>query len=311
MQTISQVVVANLGLGIPHVATSHDMVRPECFPGISGRMKLAVLNGIVSQLDTLITVSHAARINHIESLPWLRRLNRPVVPIVNGIDARRFDPAEIAVDLPFRSRLGIPDDVFLAGFLGRFMELKGFMVLVDAMEILAREDRIPPIHVVAVGSGDYVREYRRDVERRPNVRDRITFLPHVADVAPTLQQLDLLVMPSLREACGILAMEAMAVGTPVLGTSCAGLAEVLRDTPSRVVPPSDANALARAIRDEMASPSKQQAREYAVLARQRFDVRHVAAALRHIFDQFSGQSSTTALSKASSHALSPQVDPYA
>ena len=100
------------------------------------------------------------------------------------------------------------------GFLGRFMEQKGFLPLLDALQRL-RTAR--PFHLAAVGSGDYEREYRAEVERR-GLSGSVTFLPFTPNVSPVLRQLDLLVMPSLWEACPLLPMEAMALGVPIIGS---------------------------------------------------------------------------------------------
>ena len=62
------------------------------------------------------------------------------------------------------------------GFLGRFMEQKGFLVLLDALDCLVRQPLPRPFHLVAVGSDDYEREYREEASRRPSLAGRITFL---------------------------------------------------------------------------------------------------------------------------------------
>jgi glycosyltransferase involved in cell wall biosynthesis len=173
--------------------------------------------------------------------------------------------------------------LFVMGFLGRFMEQKGFLPLLDALQRLRQEGASRPFHLAAVGSGDYEREYRAQVAKR-GLTDVVTFLPFTPDVGPVLRQLDLLVMPSLWEACPLLPMEAMAAGVPVLGSDCIGLREVLNDTPSVLTPAGDTGALAGAIRDAIASPWTVEAREYAVTARARFDVSRAAEELCRVFE---------------------------
>ena len=84
----------------------------------------------------------------------------------------------------------------------------------------------------------------------------------VPDVLPILQKLDLLIMPSLWEACPVLPMEAMCAGVPVLGSDCIGLREVLRGTPSLTSPAGDAPALASAIQEAIKPGSRHQAQAY-------------------------------------------------
>jgi len=100
-----------------------------------------------------------------------------------------------------------------------------------------------------------------------------------------LQQLDLLVMPSLWEASPLQPMEAMAAGVPVLGTDCIGLREVLRDTPARVVPAGDPAALAAGLREALESPRTVEAREYAAEACRRFDNERSARRLVELYDE--------------------------
>jgi glycosyltransferase involved in cell wall biosynthesis len=162
------------------------------------------------------------------------------------------------------------------------MEQKGFLPLLGAIERLVREGPPRPFHLVAVGSGDFEREYRAEVEHR-GLAGRVSMLGFVMDAGPVLRQLDLLAVPSLWEALPLLPMEAMAAGVPVLGTDCIGLREVLRDTPARVVRAGDEEALCRGLRDALAEPRTEAARVFAEEARERFDNRPSARRLVELF----------------------------
>ena len=174
----------------------------------------------------------------------------------------------------------------MLGFMGRFMEQKGFLVLIEALDrMLATGPPSRKFHLLAVGSGDFVREYREEVERRSRLKGFITFTDHVPDVMPVFHEIDVLVMPSLWEACGLLAMEAMVAGVPVLGTDCVGLREVLVDTPSVIVPAGDPEALAKALTAAIESPWTQAAEEFAAVARRTFDVRSATDRLLSVFEE--------------------------
>ena len=285
----AETVVANLGIGVPHVFTSHDVIRPEAqFPGAWGKVKLFIFGHLLSRIDRIVVVTHEARENHFRTMPVLRRRSSKVVTIVHGIDTRHFGQPRTSRERDLRGRLGIPKDAFLLGFLGRFMEQKGFLYLVEALDRILRRETLPgPVHLLAVGSSDFLSNYRAEVERRPHVARCVTFTEHVPDVMPVLAEIDLLVMPSLWEACGLLAMEAMCAGVPVLGTDCIGLREVLQGTPSVMVPAADANALASALDCAIRSPWTEAARRHASEAQKRFDVRPAAERLRNLFDELS------------------------
>ncbi len=276
--------LANLGIGVPHVTTSHGLIVDRDFPGIKGKCKLAIVNRILSRVDIVVAVSNDARDNHLQRLSTLRRKPQKCITIFNGIEVARFSAVDRSATGTLREDLGIGDDVFLIGYLGRFMPEKGFPVLVDALELLQRQQPERKFHVAAFGEGDYIREYRADVNSRPSVGSRVTFCDLVSDVPKVLSQLDLLVVPSLWEACPLLPMEAMCAGVAIIGTNAPGLREVLRDTPSLMVPSGDPKALADGISQTMADSQRSVAHEYAPIAQKRFTVKHSANALRTLCD---------------------------
>jgi glycosyltransferase involved in cell wall biosynthesis len=277
-------VFANLGIGIPHVVTSHDVIRADQYPGPLGLAKRWAIARVLDRADVLIAVGKDACANHHTYLPSIGRQGCKLVTIPNGIDTTRFNGQGDLPSLGLRATLGISHDRFLVGFLGRFMPQKGFLGLLDAMEQLVRTGPPRPFHLVAVGSGDYLREYRGHAEQRGLLGRYVSFIDFAADVRPILRQLDLLVMPSLWEALPLLPAEAMCVGVPVLGSDCIGLREVLQGTPSRMVQHGNAESLAAGFRAALTRPWKDEAIAYAPEARQRFDIRRSAEQLRELFD---------------------------
>ncbi len=74
-------------------------------------------------------------------------------------------------------------------------------------------------------------------------------MPFESNVAGAIKTVDVVVMPSLWEACGLLAMETLVCGTPLIATECIGLREVIKDTPAVVVPAKNGEDIAVAITD--------------------------------------------------------------
>jgi glycosyltransferase involved in cell wall biosynthesis len=173
----------------------------------------------------------------------------------------------------------------LLGFLGRFMPQKGFIWLLDALHILQKRQTCPHFHLVAYGKGDYIREYKREVAARDGLQERISFMDPVSNVGPVLKQLDVMVMPSRWEACGLLAMEALVLGIPVVGSDCIGLREVLRGTPARTVPVDDVQALADALEMELKSPRRAEFEQYVPEAIRRFDVNRSIEAFDQLVEE--------------------------
>ena len=136
------------------------------------------------------------------------------------------------------------------------MSPKGFKYLVDAIEVLHKRNDLPskPI-VIAVGEGGFQSREKRDIVRR-GLEKYFIFMPFMPDISSVLKGMDVVAMPSIWEACGLLAMETLVAGVPLISTSCMGLREVVAKTPSRVVPPANSEAFANALMDEMVNSTK-------------------------------------------------------
>lgn len=201
--------------------------------------------------------SEANRRVMLTSGPWLNPEN--VTTIHNGIDPRRYAVAEPAP-------LDLPDGSVAVGFVGRLVEEKGLAELAAAWRRLV-PDR-PRLHLVIAGAGKYEGEFRRLLGDAP----RVHWLGFRTDVPEVMRALDLVVVPSREEPFGIVALEAMAAGRPVLATRAGGLVEVVLDGETgRLVPPGDSEALAGAIvdmtsnaeiRDRMGQAGAERVREY-------------------------------------------------
>jgi glycosyltransferase involved in cell wall biosynthesis len=109
-------------------------------------------------------------------------------------------------------------------------------------------------------------------------------LDFTPNIAPSLKGLDVVIMPSLWEACGLLAMEAMVAGVPVIGTDCIGLREVLKNTPNNVVPAGNSFALAKAIKHEIRNPSISKAEKFKEVAAKHFDIKKQATKFEIIIE---------------------------
>ena len=264
----------------PHILTLHDLFLRKQFEGTSGRLKKLGISLALLQPDILHTVSNDARDNLLNFSSLKKTIKKKVVVIPHGIETLRFLKAERR-DL--RTELNLPKNSFLIGFFGRFMSPKGFKYLVDAIEVLHKRNDLPskPI-VIAVGEGGFQSREKRDIVRR-GLEEYFIFMPFMPDISSVLKGLDIVAMPSIWEACGLLAMETLVSGVPLISTSCLGLREVVEKTPSRVVFPANSKALADALMDEMVNSTKKNSLEYAGYASKRFDVQKESERLEKLY----------------------------
>jgi glycosyltransferase involved in cell wall biosynthesis len=197
--------------------------------------------------------------------------------IVNGVDIARFAPT---ADAPPRSAPGPT-----IGVLTRLDSRKGLPYLVQATEQL-RSD-LPNIQLLIAGDG----EERATLERQARslgLTERVVFTGAVTDPASFYRTLDLFVLPSLDEAFGLVLLEAMAAGLPVIGTRVGGVPEILEDgQQGLLVAPADSRALAEAIRSLWGDPDRR--KRMAEAARQhalRFDIGRTAKELQAAYEEF-------------------------
>ncbi|GAA5116773.1 glycosyltransferase [Pseudonocardia adelaidensis] len=204
------------------------------------------------------------------------RRRMTVVPC--GVDTTRFTPDGPAAPRGDRPRL-------LS--LGRLVRRKGIDEVIDALR------RVPAAElVIAGGEGDGDPDAARlqECARRAGVADRVRLVGPVArgDVPALLRSADAVVCVPWYEPFGIVPLEAMACGRPVVASSVGGIQDTVVDqVTGLLVPPRRPDALAAALRDVIASPTMGAAFGIAgrdrVLAR--YDWERVAAATAHVYGE--------------------------
>jgi glycosyltransferase involved in cell wall biosynthesis len=132
----------------------------------------------------------------------------------------------------------------VVGYVGRIDPRKGVLDLVRAAPAIRAA--VPGARIVVMGDDPYhaAPEYLQEVRGSADVEH----LPWTSNAAGVMRHFDVLVAPSHEEALGTVSSEAMAVGTPVVGTAVGGMGEVVDDGVTGVlVPPGDPGALAAGV----------------------------------------------------------------
>lgn len=271
---------ANTPRRAPHVITSHDVFRPDQFKGATGLLKRRIIAAGLNRADMIQSVGHDAQANLLEYLPWFASRAEKLTVIQNGIPTDTVQ-ATSGADPSLKRELGVPEDKFLFGFLGRFVPQKGFEHLINAVEELDRSKEYKDrFRVVAVNDGSFIREYKDEIVRR-GLQRYFVFYGFAPNVFRILRELDALVMPSLWEAFSLVAMEAFVSGCPLIASDCTGLREISVGTPAIPIKAGDSHSAAEAMRDIMDNYDsyKIRALSYSAEARKKYDVRHTARAL--------------------------------
>jgi len=174
----------------------------------------------------------------------------------NGYDNTIFYPEEVEKRTLLES-FGIsqiPESVVI--FVGKLAYFKGVDILLKAAKKYNHKLN-DDICTLIVGAGELLETLQSTVESRSI--QNIHFLGHQSqEVLRKLYSMaDVSVVPSRREPFGLVAIEALACGTPVVATAEGGLAEIIKDDVGSLVPVEDENALAKAIYGELTRSDKE------------------------------------------------------
>lgn len=197
-----------------------------------------------------------------------------ITVVYNGLNPESFRE-EGGTAGSWREKAGFPPGIQLAAVVGRLHPVKGHrQFLKSAAEVLKeRKD----VHFLVVGTGperDRLEEYTRKL----GISEHVTFTGFISDVSELMPDLNLLIVPSLWEGFGLTALEAMAVGVPVVATSVGGLPEIVEHcTTGLLVPPADEAGLTRGIIWMLDHP--QEAVEMAAAAKNMVEQKFTARAM--------------------------------
>ncbi len=156
----------------------------------------------------------------------------------------------------FRRHLGIEGRYFL--FVGRLASNKGLPELLDAFERVGRTD--PALRLVLVGEDGGMGPWLTRRISEQGLGDRVRWTGFLADeslLAAAMAEAEALVLPSEYEAFGLVLLEALAQGTPVIASRVGGIPEFIEPERSGLlVPPGDAAALAASMERIRSDPAQ-------------------------------------------------------
>jgi N-acetyl-alpha-D-glucosaminyl L-malate synthase BshA len=148
-------------------------------------------------------------------------IDRDIDVIPNFVDTRRFRPL---TDQRQRGLLAEPQEAILM-HASNFRPVKNLLAVIEVFARLAKE---LPCRLVLVGEGPELPRVRGQVDDA-GLTDRVVFLGQVEDLEAILPCADVFLLPSRHESFGLVALEAMSCGVPVIATRRGGTGEFIED----------------------------------------------------------------------------------
>jgi D-inositol-3-phosphate glycosyltransferase len=221
-------------------------------------LRLKAEQELMQKSDRIVAATQA----ELAQLQWLHRADTKLIRVIPpGVDTTRFYPIPKDEALEF---IGTPARQCMLLYVGRVEPLKGIDTLFEAMAILKKEGflDLSPLCLAIIGGDPQVsrEEMSSEMERLQKLQeslgidDLITFLGRRAQ--DTLQYYysaaEIVVVPSHYESFGMVALEAMACGTPVIASETGGLAFLVKNGETGFhVPAADPQALAEKVKELM------------------------------------------------------------
>lgn len=273
---------------VPSVVTYHNDIRGDGIAKyVAGAYNATAMRVTLSLADRIITTQES----YFRDSRIPRRFADKVTTVRNGVDTDQFAPRD--VDDSTARRFGFDPagtNLFFLSVLDDYHDYKGLDRLLEAVETL------PPDYRLVVGGDGSKREYyeRRSVEL--GVDDRVRFAGYVPDddLPACYSAADAFVLPSTsgdQEGFGLVLLEALACGTPVVTTDVVGVADdVRREELGVVLPEASPRRIAEAVTAVTSGETTVRMDRARELCEERYSWNEIAGRLVSIYGAESGTS---------------------
>jgi glycosyltransferase involved in cell wall biosynthesis len=253
-QERSQIILSWMTKGHLYGAPAGALAR---IPAIYYQMGLPD-NGTIDRGSRLLPSPGALGCSAFVAHEQQRVVRHPVLSVPLAVDIERFEKARSLSSGDLKRRLGFDPDRPLIGIAGRLQRWKGMHIFAEAMAkvILVRPDCQG---VIIGGAHDLEPEYARWLEARVEqlgLAGKVRLAGKQNNIPEWMQAMDIFVHASEREPFGIVVVEAMSLGKPVIATKPGGPEEIIEHHENGLlVPPNDTASLVNAILEYLSDPA--------------------------------------------------------
>jgi glycosyltransferase involved in cell wall biosynthesis len=236
--TTDAALMASITKKTPLVLTLHGF--PRSFDSLAHRAHFNLIGkGVLERAEKIISVSHRVALE-------FRAIGVPqekIAIIPNGIDLEEYK--QLPMGDSFRKRLDIKDTEKIVLTIGRLEKIKGFQYLIRALPSIIEEVGSTKL-VIAGPDFNYGAQLKRLTEEA-NVQDNVIFYGPIngKEKFEAFSAANIVAVPSIYEGFGMLLLEAMAAGKPLVATNTGAAPEIIQNGKNGIlVNPSDVEDLA-------------------------------------------------------------------
>lgn len=203
---------------------------------------------VLKKADVVLAVSNALKDEIIAT--DVEGINEKTKIHYNSVDINKFkeEPEEKINESKFKKDLfnefNIDSNKPTILFVGNIVKAKNINLLIEAKKLLKTD-----CNLLIVGDGVLLKDLKDKVAKdiKNNEIDNVYFTGARKDVEKIIPTTDLLVLPSFTESFGLVLLEALACGKPVIGSNIGGIKEIITEDVGLLINPNDKEDLANAI----------------------------------------------------------------
>jgi glycosyltransferase involved in cell wall biosynthesis len=235
--------------GVPVIIhTPHGHNFYGYFNRFNSRMIIIIERILAGITDKIIALTN------LEKWDYLRFKvagGEKTVLVYMGLELDEFSPRNSD---RIKAGLNISDQEKIVGYVGRLEYIKGAQFFVEAARLCLEKNA--SLRFILVGEGSLREKLQRKVISW-GLKDKIEFCGWRDDVPDMMSVMDILVLPSLNEAVGIVLIEAQSLGVPVVASKVGGIPEIVKDKETGIlVSPGDPGAIAGAVIELLSDPRR-------------------------------------------------------
>lgn len=225
-----QVTVLSRKYKAPIIYTLHSIVADEIGPRRKIRKAIRQQTKLLRLANKVVVPSRAERRKLLRYYPYVAK---KTAVIKHGVRSPRGNARGPAHHLLY---------------VGRLVPVKGIKPLIQAFAIISRQKKQARLFIIGKGPKGYT-QHLKSIVRRQGLRGKVRFLGYRkhAQVQRMYASFGAVVVPSQQESFGLVALEALSSGVPLVSTRSGGLSEIVNPRVAEVIPRANKQAIAKAI----------------------------------------------------------------